>query len=255
VNRVLMLVKVSAFVALMVFITPHISIPQLHGGQLKLLSGSITVAITSFGFATIIPSLRTYFHGDIKKLRFVILIGSLIPLICYILWDMAIIGVIPREGNHGLINMLQSGRSISEFVNELSAILQRDTITTSARIFTSICLLTSFLGVALCLTDFLADGFRLDKNAEDKLTLSLMTLIPPLLIVIFFPGIFIKALSYAGICCVILLMLLPAIMAWRGRYHKNFASAYQVPGGKVLLIFIILVSLLILVQSVVDLLR
>lgn len=40
------------------------------------------------------------------------------------------------------------------------------------------------------------------------------------------------ALSYAGICCVILLLLLPSIMAWKGRKaHLVTTESHLVPGG------------------------
>lgn len=253
VNRILMLFKLAAFLVLVGLIMPHVDLPKLTGKQLSTLTASITVAITSFGSATIIPSLRSYFHDDIKKLRLAIVIGSLIPLCCYILWNIAIMGVIPREGSHGLITMSHSGRSTSEFVNELAILLQNETITSFARLFTSVCLLTSFLGVALCLSDFLADGLRLQKTGRNKLIIHAATFVPPLLIVLFYPGAFISALSYAGIFCVILLALLPALMAWFGRYHKKIAQGYQAMGGKTLLLLIIVLSLLIIGQSVVSL--
>lgn len=252
VNRLLMFAKLATLILLIAFVSPHISLPHLTSGAPRYLTAGMTVALTSFGFATIIPSLRTYFHDDIKKLRLTIWIGSLIPLICYIIWDMTIMGVIPREGHDGLIDMLHSGRSISDFVSILSNILQRDTITTFARIFTSVCLLTSFLGVALCLSDFLSDGLGLEKTGRNKWIIQLVTFLPPLLIVLFYPGAFITALSYAGIFIAILIILLPCLMVWYGRYVKNIAQGYRVVGGKVLLIFLMITAVFIMGQSIVT---
>jgi tyrosine-specific transport protein len=251
VNRGLMIIKFVALILLLAFVLWHVSAVNLTGGQFKYIAGSITVAITSFGFSTIIPSLRTYFDSDVKKLRWAILIGSLIPLVCYILWDLAIMGVISRDGSNGLISMLHSGRSNSEFVTALSVLLQRDTITVFARIFTSICLATSFLGVSLCLFDFLADGLRKQKKGGEGLLVWAVTFIPPLIIVLFYPGAFIGALSYAGIYCVILLVLLPALMAWSGRYHKQLTGTqyYRAWGGRPLLLVLIICSLLIIGNS------
>lgn len=253
-NRGLMFVKLLAFFLLICWIASHVSLDKLSGGQVTLITTGVTVAITSFGFAPIIPSMRNYFHDDIKKLRLAIFFGSLIPLICYIAWDIAVMGVIPREGDDGLISMLHSGRSTSEFVNQLSLLANRETITTLAHVFTSICLLTSFLGVALCLVDFLADGFRIEKIGKNTLYVCLAALVPPLLIVLLDPGIFIAALAYAGIYCVILLIILPVLMTWRGRYHKNLAvnANYRLFGGKPLLVGLMVISILVIVQSVVS---
>ena len=94
VNRALMFIKLSAYFILFFLVLPHVSLQNLSGGELPYITGSITVALTSFGFATIVPSLRVYFHDDKEKLRLAIIIGSLIPLVCYILWDLVIMGVL-----------------------------------------------------------------------------------------------------------------------------------------------------------------
>lgn len=255
INRGLMFVKLASLFLLIILISPHVILPQLAVGQFNYLTSSITVAITSFGFATIIPSLRSYFHGNVKKLRLAILVGSLIPLVCYILWDCVVMGVIPQGGENGLVAMLHSGSSTSDFVNQLSVILNRGTITSFARLFTSICLLTSFLGVALCLSDFLSDGLRLEQHFEHKLAVHAITFLPPLLIVLIYPGAFIAALSYAGIYCLILLVFLPALMAWRGRYHKKIVEGYRVSGGKLLLILLMVFSVLMILQSVISMVK
>ncbi len=251
-NRVLMLIKFAALFTLIFLIVPHTSLPHLTGGKLTWLSSGITVAMTSFGYATIIPSIRNYFHDDIRKLRLAIFFGSIIPLLCYIVWDFTIMGLIPREGSLGLISILHSGRSTSEFVDQVSTLLHTETITTFANLFTSICLLTSFLGVALCLADFLADGFQLRKSSKNDFIACATALLPPFLIVLLKPGIFIAALAYAGIYCMVLLTLLPVLMIWQGRYRINLAKGYRFFGGKFMLVFLLIAGVAVIVQSVIS---
>lgn len=237
VNRGLMFSKLSIYVLLILFIIPSVSGTKLKDGNILYLTSGATVMITSFTFANIIPSLRTYFKDDIPKLRKAILIGSLIPLFCYLFWNLCIMGVLPREGNYGLINMLHSKHSTSEFVMQLSNRLNNPLITFMARIFTSICLATSFLASGLSLSDFLADGLRTTKRGKGGLIVYLATFLPPLTVVLFYPGAFIGALSYAGIYCAILFILLPSLMVWRGRYRKNpLAKGFRVKGGRPLLL-------------------
>lgn len=245
VNRGLMFVKFSAYFLLVIFLLPLVSLPNLAAGHLSHITSltAITVTITSFGYAAIVPSLRIYFAGDIRQLRLAILVGSLIPLVCYIAWDMVIMGVIPIEHAKALI-------TTSDLVNVLTATAQKSYITVCTRVFTSFCVLTSFLGVALCLVDFLADGLQLEKKGASKIFIHLATFIPPLFIVIFFPNVFIKALEYAGIYCVILLILLPAWMAWNGRYRRHIAHGFKAPGGKFLLICMVIFSIIMLISSV-----
>lgn len=253
VNRVLVFSKLSIYsilvVAMLIFISPH----NLVGGTVnKYAITSFTVMLTSFGFANIVPSLRTYFNNDVKKLRLAILIGSIIPLVCYILWDLAIMGVISRNGQMGLIAIAQSGHSTSDLMNQISSKINIETVTAMSRIFTSICIATSFLGVSLALFDFLSDGLKIKKVGKNNYFLYALTFFPPLLVVIFYPTIFIKALTYAGIYCMILLVIMPVMMAWQSRYRKNLPSQYQVWGGKPALVISIVVGTAMMVESLIQ---
>lgn len=233
VNRGLMFGKLGVYVLLVAVISPHISPTGLTGGSARAVTGTLMILITSFGFASIVPSLRDYFDNDIRTLRKVILFGSLIPLLCYIVWDAVIMGVVAREGDNGLISLMTSDHATSGLTAALSQSVQNQWISGFFGFFTSICMVTAFLGVSLGLFDFLADGLHLKKSGyQGKYTLAL-TFLPPLAIVLVNPGIYLQALAYAGICCVILLLLLPAIMAWKGRKTclLTTAEGHLIPGG------------------------
>lgn len=251
VNRSLMLVKLLSFIALVVCLVPFITLPHLESGHFSALqtSGALVVTITSFGSATIVPSLRIYLGGDVRKLKRAILIGSLIPLVCYILWDMVIMGVIPLRGTHGLMAIMHADNSTSMLVKTLSAAASTPVIVLLTKLFTSICILTSFLGVSLCLTDFLADGMGVEKVGYNRLIIQLATYLPPLLIVLFYPNAFIRALEYAGLYSIVLLIMIPVLMALRGRRHYPNAE-FRVFGGQVFLWSLGIFSLCAIIYSI-----
>ena len=226
--------KLGIYALLVVIISPHIRMSTLSGGSLQAITGSLMILITSFGFASIVPSLREYFGDDTRTLRKVILLGSLIPLVCYILWDAVIMGVVQRNGDDGLLALMSSEHATSGLTDALNHAVQNQWITGFFSFFTSICMITAFLGVSLGLFDFLADGLKLKKvGHQGKCTLAL-TFLPPLAVVLINPGIYLQALSYAGICCVLLLLLLPTLMAWRGRRNDiDGDSIVLIPGGNI----------------------
>jgi tyrosine-specific transport protein len=245
VNRALMATKLGAYVILVVLIAPDLKLTYLNHGELHYLPPAIMVMITSYGFATIVPSLRAYFNGDIKKLKLAILIGSLIPLFAYILWICTILGALPSEGTYGLNAMRASTHTTTSLTQALSITLGNHWITWFSRLFSSVAVITSFLGVSLGLSDFLADGFGVSKQGKGAILVYSATFIPSLIAVLFYPNAFIIGLRYAGTFCVILLAALPMLMAWYGRYYKNLSTHahYQTPGGKPALIMGIFVSL------------
>ena len=162
-------------------------------------------------------------------------------------------GAIPRTGPDGLITVLQSGKATSGLVNSITNILHISSITKIIRLFASVCMLTSFLGVSLAFTDFVSDGFKIKKDKPGKWKIYAITFIPPLLVVTFFPGIFIIALSYAGIITIALLVILPALMVWRGRYVKKINRGYRVFGGKFFILLTFFIAILIVILRLLEL--
>lgn len=245
VNRGLMFAKLAAFLLLVGLISSHVDLSYLRQGHVLKITGSLMLLMTSFGFAIIIPNLRDYFDDDIKTLKKVILIGSLIPLFCYFAWDAVIIGTLPSSGADGLTALMHSSHTTSQLAATLSKTVDSSIISSLFNFFTSICMLTAFLGVSLCLLSFLSDGLNLSKEGKQGSALFLLTFVPPLIIVLYYPGAYIYALNYAGYFCVILLMLLPALMVYFGRRH--FTPRYQVPGGKIAQLFVMACAILLMV--------
>ncbi|ASQ45022.1 Tyrosine-specific transport protein [Legionella clemsonensis] len=246
-NRALMFGKLGAYLILVVLIAPHINMANIEGGDYRYITGTVMILITSFGFAIIVPNLRDYFNDDIQTLKKVVLIGSLIPLFCYLAWDAVIMGSLPTEGSNGLAALMQDPHTTSTLAKNLSNTVNNALISSLFNFFTSICMLTAFLGVSLCLISFLADGLNMEQKGRQGLALFLLTFLPPLLIVIYYPGAYIHALSYAGIFCIILLLLLPALMTVSGR--RKFSSRYTVPGGKFSQWVVIIFSLVLLINA------
>ncbi|KTD27523.1 tyrosine-specific transport protein [Legionella israelensis] len=246
-NRFLMFGKLGIYLLLVILIAPYVQAANFEHGTFRYIGSTLMILITSFGFAIIVPNLRDYFNDDIPTLKKVVFIGSLIPLFCYLAWDAVIIGTLPSRGEHSLESLMFATHTTSSLAAMLSDTVQNQIITSFFNLFTSICMLTAFLGVSLCLYSFLADGLKLRQQGKHGIGLFFLTFLPPLLIVIFYPGAYIHALKYAGTFCVILLLLLPALMSYYGR--KKFKTPFTVPGGKITQWSVILLSVLLLFYS------
>ena len=250
-NRFLMFAKLGIFFLLVFVILPKVHVVNFIHPHSQFLGGAFMVLITSFGFASIIPSLREYFNDDAPRLRRAVLIGSLIPLVCYLLWLLAIMGAVPQDALYVLSLSEHATTGLSE---ALGVSTHQPIISSFFSSFSTVCMLTAFLGVSLGLFDFLADGLKLKKQGKDGVKVFLCTFLPPFLIVLFAPGVYLKALSYAGILCVILLLLLPSIMVYRGRYHLGLSAGnWSVAGGKATLSFTTVVSIALIVVALTHL--
>jgi tyrosine-specific transport protein len=243
INKLLMAGLVIAYGILVIFLTPHVEKSLLDHVDVRYLLVGVSVVATSFGFHIIIPSLVTYLDRDVVKLKKVLMIGSVIPLLVYIVWEFLTLGIIPIDGPEGIRQGYIDG---SNGAHLLTAILGNKAISMVARFFSFFAIVTSFLGVSLSLFDFLADGLNIQKTRGGRSLLYLMTFIPPLIITLIDPRAFLSALEYAGAFGVVTLLgLLPALMVWSGRYYKRLAADadYHTPGGKGILLVVMLLSL------------
>ncbi len=233
-NRFLMIGLVASYFSLLFFGVGYIEPSLLTRSDWPAVLLVIPAMVISFGYHNLIPSLTTYLHGDSKKLIGVVVIGSLIPLAIYLAWESLILGIVPIDGFQ---KALDSGEIATL---ALKNAVHSKTVILLAQHFAFFALISSFLSVALSFLDFLADGLHIKKDAKGKLTLCLMTLTPPFILAMIYPGIFLVALSYAGAFgAVILFGIMPALMVWRGRYRLKTDTIRIVPGGRTVLSLII----------------
>ncbi len=243
-NRLFMLGLIISYVLLLSWGMPHIKGSFLLHRDWSTAYLVVPAMIISFGFHNLVPTLTTYMHRDVKALRFIILVGSGLPLLVYLLWEGLILGLIPVEGVGGFRQALDEGNMATQALKNAVGSFW---ITNLAQYFAFFAIVTSFLGVALSFIDFLADGLHLKKDAKGKFWLCLLVVLIPLALAILYPHIFLIALSYAGsFGAIILFGLLPAGMVWSGRYIQKIQAPQLLPGGRLSLILVILISLVIL---------
>lgn len=236
-NRVLMFGKLGIYILVIGLMLPHVNVHQLQGGTLAAVPSCLMILITSFGFASIVPSLRYYFRDDVPLLKQVLFWGSLIPFFCYVIWIVVIMGTLPTHGDYSLSMMAKLTQPLGGLIQSLQLAVASSWIERLFTLFTIICLLTAFLGVSLGLFDFVADGLQLKKRGAQGLLVFSVTFLPPMCIVLFHPGIYLHALSYAGRFCVLLLLILPSLMLLRSDRNVQFAAARGRSGIIAILVF------------------
>lgn len=234
-NRLLMAGLILSYVILVSTGLPHIDTQLLEHRDWNAATLVIPALIVSFGFHNLVPSLTTYLGGQQRSLIKAIIIGSFIPLGIYLLWEMLILGLVSL---HDFREALNQGDIATE---ALKSAVGGSWIVDIAQIFAFFAIVTSLLSVALSFMDFLADGLKIKKTPLGKLSLACLVLIPPLLCSIAYPKIFLVALNYAGgYGAVILFGILPVLMVWKGRYIQKLGHPQLVPGGKFVLVLILL---------------
>lgn len=239
VNNIFMFGLIISYVVFLFLGVSHIQPERLTYMNFKYSLIAFPVIFVSFGYQGIVPSITFYLKGNAKAVRLAILIGSFIPFIVYIIWEALILGIVPQSY---LLQALKTGESA---VAPFQKLIGMKKITFVGQCFGFFALATSLLGVTLGLRDFLADGLKIKKDPKGRAFLCTLIFIPPVLLSIYYPHIFLKALELAGgIGGALILGLLPIVMVWSKRYIKKIdRKSYRVAGGKSFLLLLALFCL------------
>ena len=243
-NRFLFIAMIAALFIVLGLMIPEIKIDNLMAMPIDkaLLISASPVFFTAFGFHGSIPCLNKYLEGDVKALRFSIIMGSAITLLGYILWQFSTHGVLSQSR---FLEILNQDPTLNGLIEAVRVITGSTIIAAVVKIFSALALITSFLGVALglleCIDDLLKRAFNISAN---RLSLGFLTFLPPLLFAFFYPEGFILALGYAGQMFAFYAVVLPAALVWKAR-HQHPNLPYRVPGGSWLLLFVSILGIII----------
>ena len=244
INRVLFFVMLAAFAVVLSLMLPEIKFDNLMATPIDnaLIISASPVFFTAFGFHGSIPSLNKYLGGNVKALRISILAGSAITLCAYILWQMSTHGLLTQNE---FLQILKEDATLNGLVKATLAITGSNMIAGAVKLFSTLALVTSFLGVGLglleCIEDLLKRSFNISAG---RISLGLMAFIPPLVFALFYPEGFILALGYAGQMFAFYAVVLPVSLVWKARRaHTNLP--YKVWGGNPTLIIVLVLGVII----------
>ncbi|MBN2479872.1 MAG: tyrosine transporter [Parachlamydiales bacterium] len=248
-NRILMFGLIVTYFILAFIMPQHIDFNLLIHFDIKASFLAVPVIITSYGYNIILPTLTTYMNHNRKQLSIAIIVGSIIPLLIYILWEFLTLGVVPLTGQYSLqIAYLRGESSTGPLLFILKNALNKPWISSVASLFSFCAIITSFIGVSLSLADFLRDGLKIKKTHRGRLIAVLLTYVPPLIFVLYFQRGFILALQYAAIFVAIILCIYPALMALKlpkPNVYNNF-------WGRVLIYVVLVISAYIIGMEIFD---
>lgn len=227
-SRFLFSLMILLLIVVVLFLLPEVSISSMATSAVaesmtSSWMAAIPVVFTSFGFHVCIATLVRYLDGDAVSLRKVLLIGSTIPLACYIFWLLVTLGTV------GGTEISSFNGSLPALISALQEIAHTPWISKCISLFADLALITSFLGVTLSLYDFVAELTRAKKTFLGRAQTWLLTFVPPLLCALYVPEGFVAVLGFAAVPLVVMIIFLPIVMALRQR--QATPQGYQVSGG------------------------
>lgn len=251
-TKVVFTVKILCLCLVLGLLLPHIEMAYLSylpQSPLPVLA-TIPIIFTSFGFSVVIPSLVKYLDGNLRQLKWVFFIGSIIPLILYLIWELTILGNIESSV---FSHILQDNAGLEGLLKAIKAINSSPLIKVSFTIFAAAAILTSFWGVALALNDYIKDIAKDRPAIKHNVTAFLLTFLPPILFALFYPDGFVIALGYASISLVVLALIIPMLLLQKAKKQageKTSMLQYGIYAFLWILSFLIVVLQILLAMGI-----
>lgn len=227
ITRGLFALKVVFFIGLVLLMVPLIKSENLLA--LPISQGAIITAFpaifTSFGFHGSIPSIVHYLDGEKKILKKAFIIGSALPFVIYIIWQIVVLGSLDQTS---FMHIVKQDLGLESLIISIREMSNSPWIETLFSFFAATALGTSFLGVSIGLFDYYKDllSKRFSKKSLTSIS-GIATFLPPLIFALFYPTGFIVALGYAAIAGVILALIIPCILFIKAmRYHNKPISIW-----------------------------
>ncbi|MEZ8723598.1 amino acid permease [Vibrio pomeroyi] len=240
-NRALFFVMLASLFATMAFLAPSMTqenLMQVTSHDHVDLIKTSAILFTSFGFMVVIPTLVSYNHeATDEQLRNMVIVGSLIPLVCYLCWLFAVVGNLSEE-------QFRSFKNVSDLMAAFEA--QSPWVGNVLSTFTGLALLTSFFGVAMALFNQNKDMF----NQNTAVTYCI-SFILPLAGSLLAADKFLQVLNYAGIILVFLAVFVPLVMVHKQRFMKVADDRYRAEGGSAMMLFSLLFGCFLLISQVI----
>jgi tyrosine-specific transport protein len=221
VNTVLFLGLIGAYLGLVGMGFDELNPEYLERSIWKGAWLGLPLFLTSFSFQTMVPSLTPYLQRNRRALQIAIIGGTTLSLIIYLVWQALIMGIVPLEGPHGLLEAWRIGEPATQFVSEH---VEGYHVALLANFFAFFAIVTSFLGIGLGLWDFLSDGLKVPEKGKGQLLLGALIVFPTLIFATQLERVFYLALeATGGYGDTILNGLIPVMLVWAGRYYEKLA--------------------------------
>ena len=210
---------------------------------------ALPVCLTSFGFHGNVSSLFKYFKGDARKVAKSIWAGTLVALVIYVLWQIAIQGNLPRSE---FAPVIATEGKVSVLIEALSKFTQTGSMDKVLTFFSYMAIATSFLGVTLGLFDYIADIFKWNDSVSGRTKTAALTFLPPLISCLLFPTGFVTAIGYVGLAATIWTGIIPAILLYRSRQKFGTGKNYKIYGGFGLMVWVFLFGVINIAAQVLS---
>ncbi len=212
-NAFLLTSMAVAFLGLIYLSSSNIDVARYQYMDWHFLPATIPVVATALTYHPIIPSICRGLNFNCSAIKIALLIGTLIPLCTNTIWSLTVIGALPLAGE-GQATILFAFNNDEPATVPLAQAYANSPIEKVSMVFSILALTVSYVLQGKAMLGFFEDILSFSPKLNARAIGPILTFVPPFLIVMIYPNLFLKALDLVGGVSIMLLFgILPALTA------------------------------------------
>jgi len=192
----------------------HIKAANLEHQHWPFFVAAIPILVTAFHFHNIIPAICESLRWDQKTITRTMLVGMSLGFLMNATWMLVGIGVLPLDASPiGLETAFQNNLPATI---PLAQAMNSEVFLLLASFFAMVAITTAYLANGMGLIGFMDDLTNQHLGKVNPILSRVLAFVPPLLISLAYPDVFLKAIDFAGGFGIVTLFgILPCIIALR----------------------------------------
>lgn len=196
-NAFLMLLLAISFCLLVFLAADNMDLNRFARMGWGFFPSTLPVIMTSFAYHNVIPITCRELGWQQNLVRRALLWGTLTPLVFGLVWIGATVGALPVDGQ-GAGNLAAAFRSDLPSTVPLAAALGSPVITLTGLVFSLCAIFTSYLAVCTGFMNFYKDLLANVLPQKSRAIRAALVFVPPLLVALVYPDLFLVALDVSG---------------------------------------------------------
>jgi len=195
VNTWLMYLMLVLLAVVMGMAAPKIQVPLLVQTGWHAIFDVFGIVLFAYLGHAVIPSIAFQLR-DRGQITLVVAVGIALPCILYLAWSFVVLGVVPAESDSE--HSLATARAMGHPATVPLGFVVGGSVIILGKLFAALSTMTSYIGLGVSLRDSYSDLAVQRRRAVSAIALTGVVVIPPLLIALANPGVFVQVLDIAG---------------------------------------------------------
>ena len=214
-NALFVVLLIVSFVVIVFMGEKFVDTARFARSDWGMFTSALPIIVMATYFHNVIPTISRQLDWNVRWIFIAILITTVIGLIMNAIWIQIGIGVLPLQGNNGIIPALNSNLPATV---PLGQAIKTPLFIPLSLLFALLAIVTSYLSFGNATLDFIDDIIVNYFKTKNRALTVAIAFLPPLAITIFWPNIFLNALDFVGgVGVVILFGILPCVIMLKNR--------------------------------------